>query len=536
MSAKINILTIVLIFSLSANIVYSVDFEEETENRAGNYDLQTNNLGMVFKSASFLSSVYWPKDSDNGYIYGTGYWFGAQKWNDQDQEMKKLCFLTYDPRNGMSWAIPGYYSYDATDTIGPDFDTDLYGIYSSMDYNENGTPAGDEKYNWPWLAPYPTPEYNMGDYIANPDNRQNNSSRRALVVSDEDISTVFKDSDLSRYYNDGENLEAKGYPLGIQFEQRILNWDNGYMKDCIIIMISYKNISADTLYNCFMSPVFDFDIGGPANDRLRYYDSDPSIETVASWSNSDMGDAGKGFGYMGISQLLSPKVIKVYDGSVEIETDSTDFIRQDVLPYSPKNNIGLGAVRNWSIAEDFNDDMSRYNFISSGLADGDNGPGDKRTILSTGPFHMRPGDEAVCAYMVSFALPSNGEEADGSDADMNGLIDLIKKARLFFYQDVLTSVENEGKAPEGKGLVLYDPSPNPADIQSEFYFRVYDSGSVDFSVWDLNGNRVMDIGSAVYGEGVASKVVNTSTLAPGTYFIMGKTKNDISTLKLTVVR
>ena len=144
-----------------------------------------------------------------------------------------------------------------------------------------------------------------------------------MFVSDEDLVSIFKDTDLSRYDGGAVKRKADGYPLGLQVESRIYTWKNTDMKDFIILTYLIQNISNDTLLDCHLGGIYDVDITlltntkGASNDRCRYFDEDTTLNLAVGWTETTEGEGGKGFGYIGLSLLESPAV------------DSLGFIRND---------------------------------------------------------------------------------------------------------------------------------------------------------------------------------------------------------------
>jgi len=250
---------------------------------------------------------------------------------------------------------------------------------------------------------------------------------------------------------------------------RIYSWGFGDYKDFIFLKYDIINFSKDTLKEVWLGSVMDIDIvrapnytGGAGNDRARFYNEDSTLNLAVQWTNTDQGEKGFGFGYLGFDFLESPAVIKsdrsdvtyevqgsdttyriteymcfdkqivkvpVYDSTGTIidyrdsvaclredvvkkwvslhkktdtgmavintvEFDITGYIRKDKRVYANDEQLGLKTFRNWHISDDKNDDDERYNFMSSGVRDGDFGPGDRRLMMATGPFNMVPGDTA----------------------------------------------------------------------------------------------------------------------------------------------
>jgi len=274
----------------------------------------------------------WPRGSQNQYIFGGGFWFGAQKFVKDSNKLKKLVEISYNPNNGRSWFVPGLASDCDTMETG---DNQKYKCYFSTDFdNINGTDLNNQTNpNWPLWINDSLYRYEYGtirnEFVGDQSKRNRTENPLGpLFVSNEDIVSVFKDSDL-RFYDGGMVLrKAQGYPLGLKYESRIYTWGTGDMKDVVLVSYLAKNISQDTLNNCWFAPVSDVDIArkpndqaGAGNDRFSYFTDDSSQNLAYGWTNGDQGEAGKGFGYIGLSFLESPAV------------DGNGFIRNDKFIY-----------------------------------------------------------------------------------------------------------------------------------------------------------------------------------------------------------
>jgi hypothetical protein len=325
---------------------------------------------------------------------------------------------------------------------------------------------------------------------------------------------IFKDGDLSRYDTSQKNYAAKGYPLRTEIQQTVFSWGTGDYKDMIIIMYKIINRSTDTLYNCYVAPVYDFDLArtnnaqqGATNDRLRYYNEDDTLNLAVAWTNTDLGERNNKFGYAGVSMLATPTI------------DNDNYVVNNAPLTDKSNQIGLVTFRNWVLADDKLVDDARYDLIAAGVRDVDNSAGDKRMLIATGPFNMRPGDTTVVAVLMAFALPSAGSEATGAKDDLEGLVGLVKKGIDLFYNQNLTSVEDNPSSLEGTGAVVYEPWPNPANESACVFIKSMDFATISASVYNLLGGKVIDLPEAQYGAGMNRLDFNTSMLPAGSYII-----------------
>lgn len=430
-------------------------------NTVSNLEFYTTNYGIFGLNVALgQGSGKWPRGSNNHYIFGGGIWFAAQKNRPGTNELRNYVTITYNPNSGTSWMVPGRIS------DGPLVDNEAaqkYRVYFSTDFfSSDGTPiiAADGP-AWPIWDANPektlTKDRYFGYYIPEPGDR--NTSRYPkgpAFISGEDIFATYKDTDLSRYEGGVAQRRAEGYPLQLQIEKMIYSWGFGDYRDIVFMAYNITNYSPDVLLNCWMAPVMDIDIatafnlsGGAANDRVRFHEDDPSLNLAYQWTDPDRGERGQGFGYLGFTFLESPTVWKFYDttfvkddqGNIigytlnERLEELTNYVRKDSLFYATENQLGLVTFRNWSIENDPKEDSERYNFLSEGIREGDTGPGDKRFMMATGPFHLRPMDTVRVVVGLILANTSKGGDADGTPEDTEELLNKTKFARDVYNND-----------------------------------------------------------------------------------------------------
>lgn len=419
------------VFDLQQNTVSNLSFYQTNYGIFG-YNVQQGDGGG-----------FWPRGSLNQYIFAGGVWFGCIKPHPQmPGEMKKYVSVTYNPNSGKSWMVPG--RIEDGDFVEQN-DINKYRVYFSTDFiASTGAPlSSDEGQNWPiWdtdkdrVLMY---DRYFGRYVMEPSQRNTDNHKKGpAFISGEDIFTTFKDTDLSRYEGGVKKRRDEGYPLRLQYEQTIYSWGYGDYKDFIFLRYDIINYSNDTLWECWMSPVMDVDLGrvpntafAAGNDRVRYYFEEESLNLAIQWTNTDRGEKGYGFGYLGFDFLESPAVIKVLDDhGNEIITDSTSFVRRDKAFYTNDEQLGLVTFRNWSIDIDAQEDEPRYNLIAGRVKDGDTGPGDKRFCMATGPFNMRPRDTVRVVVGMILASVAVRNEADGTTEDVQ---ELVRKDRFAQY-------------------------------------------------------------------------------------------------------
>lgn len=459
------------------------DFDLQ-KNTTSNFEFYQTNYGVFgFNKKALTAGGFWPRGSSNQYLFASGFWLGAKKTDPLSGELKKMVLNGYDPNTSRSCLSPG--RIEESDTLLND--ANRYRIYFSTDfYRENGVPKIEsDGPNWPLWVTDPLRKYHYGvplyDYVFDESKRNlQNYPEGPLFISDEDLITVFKDTDLRLYGGNLAQTVNKGYPLRMQFESHIYSWGQGDMHDVVIQYYVIENKSSETYKDCWFAGVYDPDIAlssnalnGASNDRVRYFEEE-DLNLVVAWTDTSAGEGGHGFGYMGITLLQSPAV------------DANGYLRTDKLLFEPKEQLGLVTFKSWIIEDDIRSDSLIYEYISNKDIDIQQIPGDIRTILATGPFHLRPNDKARIAFALNFALPAKGGEADGTFEDIAGFVDKTKGGDDEQLQDA------ENNSLVGKIKQVYkEYYENIASkvIQSESYqnlAKVYPNPASEYIAFDYS--------------------------------------------------
>jgi hypothetical protein len=537
---------------------------DNQKNTVSNIEFFTSNFGIFgMDIARSRGGGYWPRGSLNQYIFGGGFWFGAQKYMKEKNDTTTFVSVSYNPNSGSSWFVPGRINEEGPaattgDILGVQQDAVSalkYRTYFSIDFK---TATGDpiistQGDNWPiWDASsnkQDTLKNNryFGYYIPQTNLRNTASfTKGPSFISGEDIFATYKDTDLERYEGGVSFRRERGYPLKLQVEQMIYSWGFGDYRDFIFIKYEITNYSKDTLWNCWLAPVMDVDIAlapgtqaGADNDRVKFYtcNNDTTLNLAVQWSNGDRGEANKGFGYLGFDFLESPAVVKYYDStfkdiykdSIYIRTDTIltrrlwdavkdagkpwdNFVRKDKQVFRNDEQLGLVTFRNWPIAEDPQVDDERYRFIAAGVRDGDNGPGDKRFMMATGAFHMRPTDTVRVVEGIILANTSDGKDADGECASMAELTRKDKFAQEVYDKNFRAPVPPDRAIINAVGLnngniiqwdstseMSVDVDERGLDFMGYKIFRARRTDLDTFSIDKTSGNNLYPGGTGPFG-------------------------------------
>jgi hypothetical protein len=530
-------------------------FLDYQKNTLSNIETVISNYGMIgHDKPKRIGSGYFPRNSRNQYIYGGGIWYAAQKkipyFDSTTQQIEynlgKLVSVSYDPSNADSWQTPGRIEDGELSQKDPE----KYKVFFSTDYSRTTgkalDPTDSETPYWPiWdTNPGDTVGYSryFGYYQYNEsDRRQAVYPKGPAMISGEDIFTTYHDLDISQYVGSISQRRLQGYPLGLQYEFTIYSWGFGRYQNFFFCLYDVINMSEDTLYDCWLAPIMDvdlarrpFEIPGASNDRVSYWYEDPEFNLAYQFTNGEFGEQGQGFGYLGFDFLESPTIIRPplldENGNLQEEIKCVDlgngvelcdttyvadethpdykFLRKDSAYYHNSNQLGLVTFKNWNSREDKDEDVARYNYLSEGVTDVDFGPGDKRFMMATGAFHMRPGDTSRTVVCIMIATPSKTGDADGTFEDRQGL-----KSLDIFAQEVYDNNFRAPRPPDPAQIKYYKAMNNAItiawDSTSEMSFDREEAG-LDFLGYRIDRGRVSDLDT-----------FNVSQISPNTQYPRG---------------
>ncbi|MFO8062567.1 MAG: T9SS type A sorting domain-containing protein [bacterium] len=252
-------------------------------------------------------------------------------------------------------------------------------------------------------------------------------------------SSIVYDSTVSLFdtycfYSDKDpfqHLAQENKPLGITVKQNSYQWFGPLLEDVVIIRMVLKNERDDSrdIRNCYFGYVFDSDIGNEsgssANDLVGYIDTmtvDNSlrrVNTVYQYQlESEAGWAHEP-GIFSVTLLETPVTYE----PIDLYHDNGYFI-------PPFAQIGLTSLTPVTLAsipatkEEKYQVMAGYDFLTfdpsdpessyepfpywsvntpgyPGMNEGSERAGDKRFILSTGPFDLAYGDSLIYTFALT---------------------------------------------------------------------------------------------------------------------------------------
>ncbi len=494
-----------------------VRFKQSVETNIAFYVSNTGIVGLNPLQTSPGFEV--PRGSGKGYIFGSGLWFGAMKRHEGT--LKKLYFPTLAPNAGLSWATPGEYQGDAAD---PD-------LYRSSDYNrETGEPlVAASRPNWPmWLLPDEHSSFlHTGMFVPQNEDRTTAQEQYAgpafATCADEEFAMRYHDNNLDRYPMPLAEAQSLGYPLGLQFEQHVYGWASGELKDAVIIKYTIINASADTLFNCSVAQITDFDIGSAANDRTTYYKERPELRMSVSWSGSEDEE----FGTL-ISVLLEGPIRDEASGFVINEERERFKAEGEITAF-----INL-RLENSPITVD-----EHYDIMQSEIKDQDSGPGDLRMLLSQSSFNMAPGDTAHFAVAYAVAEDVMGDGTVMNIIDQAGLAKLEQLAEMLidrYYEAecAVSSVDIPGSVKDLQlGLRVV---PNPVQNEARLQYSIQRVDNVRLVLYNNVGEKVAEYDQGVIPAGDHTAAIDISAFPAGSYVVTIEAGGQVEALRLVIVR
>jgi hypothetical protein len=441
---------------------------------------------------------YWPKYSGRNYLFGAGIWVGAIDTTVTPPDTQVT--WGYNPNSGTAEFCPST----------PDGDPSRYLDSLARVYRSD--------------IPADTAQWPLRD-----------STGRAIYVSHQDLWTIF--NDVNPIY-----MQTGDSSIGIQVIRRSYAWNSpGPWGDIVKIEHEVKNVTGrwmgnpHTLSHVIISLCVDADIGNEsgtnANDLL-YLDrtpGNPFPNLAVQYQLAQEPGWGQPPYFMGMKFVSGP-VNNTVD-TLRIRSQSGIGYPQYDRDVPPGQPLGMTAFQIFTIDVDPATPGDRYleltgryyrtPTIYNAYQKDTFGPGDKRFLLSCGPFNL-PNDSSVIltAHIIG-----------GTDS-----LDILHKAELLGVGSPPGSVTQS--AP---GVVLYPSVPNPTRGPCLIRYALPGPSRVSLKVYDISGRLVRELDRGERPAGVYSKHWNGrdgqgKSVASGVYFVRLESVGFSKSEKMVILR
>jgi len=519
-----------------------------------NTELKTNNIRAPFKtngSHFFYENAEFevPKGSGKTTMFAASLWLGAK----DAQDNLHVAAMRYGQKGIDFWAGPvsnedsdagTYYdkffrvTKEEIDKHIAGFEAPFYITPSSiLNWPAHGRTEHGESAN---LAPYVS--------VSGKDTYTPLEGDYPLIRGDEAIFWISNDKCDS-------HTESKGEPLGVEILSMAYAYNNPdyEMQHTIFLSYQIRNKSANQYKDLYVGFFADFDIGYGYDD---YIGCDPALNLAYGYNGREIDGMGQPWAYdeyppaqgtMFLNQKMS--AFMYFNNSPYTVTGDPNNANEH---YNYLRAIWKDGILLTHGGDGYNTTSTNYtNFAFSGdpasktgwtenAPDGDgsepNVPGDRRGIMSAGPFTLNAG-ETIC---VDIALPF-AQDLDGDNLSSVTLLKQNAQAIQQFYdnQNYECLGANSGVTHDifASDITIF---PNPANNKLYIQSSKFKIQSID--IYDIYGRKQFSIlnrssGRSKLSEANSQFSIDISHLQSGIYFVkLFSEDNKVATKRLVVVR
>jgi len=423
-------------------------------------------------------------------------------------------------------------------------------IKDEYEFNFNNWPV---EYGAPWID-----VDGNGIFIRNVD--------KPKFIGDEVLFHVSNDLDP-----EATSFVYGSQPIGLEFHVTVWAHNTAdFLKDVVFKKYAMINKSVRTIENMFFSYWTDDDLGfadddfvgcdsvlnlaytyNGENDDDDYYGINPpavghmivqgpivpgsdqdSAKYNNKWLKEHMNLGLSAFTlHIGSDPIYSDPTLGEYEGSLEMYNNMQGFGADGDSFINPHN----GNPTKFCLAGDPVNGIGWYE--GPGWPNGKRA-GDRRYLMSSGPFDVAPGDTQEVVYAIFMAR--------GSD-NIQSVAELKNTARAiqdYWDRIIYTDIEDENTSNPPTQFNLSQNYPNPFNPTTTIKYSIphglIPSGDegwlVQLSIYDILGREVKTIVNKQQKPGNHSIVFDATSLSSGIYFYTLKAGNFIETKKMIILK
>ncbi len=489
-----------------------------------NVRARVNNNGIWFRCYPDSTNIWGkagfevPKDEGASSIYSAGFWMGGLS---TDQSLKLAA---------VRFGEDEYEEY----SVGPKADNSI-----SQEFLD--------KYNHIWRITqlqilehqvnYANPDYEMPWAIATWPGNGNTANGEAQLLApfidlnsdgiyspeQGDYPDIRGDEALYFMQNDYNNphLESGGSPIGVNIHAMTYSYavsENSPLNDCVFVSLKIRNEGTQSLSDFYFGTYADFDIGAYIDD----YIASDSLRNMMYGYNGDGFDEGGG-GALGYGSFLPAQGAMFLNHSMAKALYYNNNNSSNGDPSQPIHyyNYMRGIWGDNSLVTEGGSGYGgtvHANYMFSGdpvtntgwtEVNAGNQPGDRRIIMSAGPFSFAPGEQLCIDLAFPFARSSQEHNNLDAITELRQAADFIQN--FYDSQNFNCNLQVAGideKRNDGNVAAVF-PNPN----NGRFYLtareeissvNVYDSmGKIVFSkTFSRNNNTSVEVDLTQYPSGV----------------------------------
>ena len=465
-------------------------------------------IGLDLESGN--GTGFFPSNTSNNYVFGTGLWFGARYDADNDGALDKVFTQGYNPLAGDSEFREGRNDQDRDDSATR--------VFVSNDPSDNDQFTGHSNDFEEWPDQFRVWNDSTGQY-------------EPFAFSDQDIVTT--------YTTKGKEFLTGPFQMPLEVNQRSLAFKTGLAAQSVFFILDIVNWGDDVMTDAWVGYDNDMDVGVSFSDDLTSFirkrdmietpeagdsarvnmayawDSDfqeanftgdPGLVGIAyrrSPGNPDNGIDNDGDGlvdespYNGLDDDGNDKIDDPFEvdelGLVNFTKECNPAYPCEIM--DPETDVDGYDILN-CISATNPDSTSQFPCIESTT------PADIRFVLSSGPFDWQPGQsqQVVIAMVFAnavgkpseinfFGSPPRPDPNDPAFGELLAVKDVIQGVfDLNFLQASAPPAPNMSLIPgDGKVTILWDEKSVSAADRTYNDFVVLDS---TYRQYDFEGYRV----------------------------------------------
>jgi hypothetical protein len=229
------------------------------------------------------------------------------------------------------------------------------------------------------------------------------------------------------------------------------------------------------------------------------------------------------FLYIGASNCFSDPTMGHYSGTIEFYKNMrtliwngnsypdphTGLAAKFIVPGDPVASLGWYEGDGWPGGED---------------------PGDRRSLMTSGPFSMAPGDTQEVEFAIFMAIGSDYIDS------ITRLKETAREIHQYFGNDIPSDIEARRQYTP-TAFRLHQNYPNPFNPTTTINYELQITNYIDLSVYNLLGQKVATLVSRRQNAGQYQVDWNAAGFASGVYYYRLSTESGfIQTKKLVLVK